>query len=118
MNEIKCREGRDKRCRQGTATREPRIRIINDTVSAPRTERAVPTRHDTSKLQYAIRDNLQYPIHDKKRNVTMHKTTVGFRDFSGRNFFARTTRGRPASQYNNILGSSDSAPLAPNHTRA
>jgi len=90
---------------------------------SPRTERAVPTRHDTRQnysIQYATIYNIKYTTIYNIRYTTI-KTLQCTKQLSaifpgGVSLPALRGTGQPRND--NILRSSDSAPLAPNHTRA
>jgi len=63
-SEVKHRGERDKRCRQGTAAREPRIRTQQryGKRRSPRTKRTPPIRYDTCShwIQYATMHDFKY----------------------------------------------------------
>jgi len=112
-NAIKCRERRDKRCHQGTAAREPRIRTLNDTERAARKQNAqsqLDTIHvpiTVFNAAFAISNTRRSTISDARQittsdtrheNETLQYTKrLSVRDFSGKSLFTRTTRSRPAS---------------------
>jgi len=50
-DELQCPRGRDKRCRQGTAACELRIRTINDTISAAAREQNAWSHLDTTLVK-------------------------------------------------------------------